>query len=134
MKLRTRWKASAATVTAVAAVLTATPTAAHADAPGASTGAEHDLSTDGITWRLPSSGADPRAYPVSYCAGTFYGPKVVNNTLEWGAQQTCENPRDRPQAIIVRLESTCDGVLCIKFKEEARARNRSIPISRAWSP
>ncbi len=49
--------------------------------------------------------------------------QVVNNRLEWGAEQTCENPSDRPHWIVVKLEETCPQSWCIVFNTDAEVRS-----------
>ncbi|WP_329107703.1 hypothetical protein OG792_04815 [Micromonospora sp. NBC_01699] len=120
----TRLGAATLTATLMLSVLQAPP--AHASN-HATPVAETTIVTDGETWsiQLPdSSDEDPTvAYPVSYCSGTFTGPRRINSTLEWGGQQTCEDPQNRPHWIFVRLESTCDGILCVIFTQHDRLRS-----------
>jgi hypothetical protein len=47
----------------------------------------------------------------------FFGPVKVNNTLEWGAEQTCEGDY-APQYIRMRLQSTCTDWYCQRFVDE----------------
>ncbi|WP_425834256.1 hypothetical protein [Streptomyces fractus] len=85
---------------------------------GPETKAHLDVRDDG-SWiigfgKKERSGAIPFS---DYCVGHFTGPRTVNNTLEWGAEQTCEG-NSKPQYVRTRLQSTCPGSLCIVFPDE----------------
>lgn len=73
-------------------------------------------------WSVESAPAPDHVgvhYPVSYCSGTFLGPRMLSTyTLEFGEQQTCDNPKDWAHGITVKLQSTCPDIWCIIFDPE----------------
>ncbi|MER6757625.1 hypothetical protein ABT235_25965 [Micromonospora echinofusca] len=73
-------------------------------------------------WSVESAPAPDHVgvhYPVSYCSGTFLGPRMLSTyTLEFGGQQTCDNPKDWAHGITVELQSTCSDIWCIIFDPE----------------
>jgi hypothetical protein len=73
------------------------------------------------SWRLvlppDGAGALSAQWDATVCAGRFFGPVKVNNTLEWGAEQTCEGDY-APQYIRMRLQSTCTDWYCQRFVDE----------------
>ena len=83
-------------------------------------GARYTERSDG-TWRLelPTSSRGAAPWPDS-CYGHFSKLPVVNHWLEWGADQTCENPARYPHWFRLVLQSTCDGAACVKFKTEGQ--------------
>ncbi|MDR7276023.1 hypothetical protein [Catenuloplanes atrovinosus] len=113
--LLSSWIRRSLTVAAGAVLLAASAmTPAHADA-----------GANAADWEITSSGAegDALAESISYCSGNFAPIRVVNNRLEWGAEQTCENPSDRPHWIVVKLEETCPQSWCIVFNTDAEVRS-----------
>lgn len=79
------------------------------------------VESPGWTIQFTGSNGDVLAQYLSYCSGNF-APFVVSvNRLEWGAEQTCEDPANRPHWIVVRLEETCSW--CIVFNVDAEVRS-----------
>lgn len=72
------------------------------------------------SWILHWGNGSRAANPFSdYCVGRFTGPRKVAGKLEWGAEQTCEG-NSKPQWMLVQLQSTCPGTLCVVFPNEGK--------------
>lgn len=67
----------------------------------------------------PDTGVSPM-WSAGWCAGTFYLPVKINNTLEWGAQNDCESSPPNavfPHYIDVLLRDTCQGFPCGVYED-----------------
>ncbi|KAG8964876.1 hypothetical protein FRC03_001265 [Tulasnella sp. 419] len=94
-------------------------------------GNEFQLASDG-SWTMKmrelgsSNGVNARDFSWTYCTGNFAPYHILGDILEFGGQQTCNDPKTWPQSVTVRLESTCDSWLCIKFTEKGTAKSGEV--------
>ncbi|SCL28621.1 hypothetical protein GA0074692_2574 [Micromonospora pallida] len=117
MKRSAPLRLALAALLTVAALLSAVPAQAAAPTPAPSTAKPELVVHPDGSWEIRDP--DNVNYPISYCAGTSHGPKMIGTlTLEFGAQQTCDNARDWPHRVVVWLQSTCSDFWCIVFDDE----------------
>lgn len=58
--------------------------------------------------------SESRAWNLTGCVGSFFGPQKVNNTLEWGGSNTCTSTTSLfKHEVRMTLRDTCVGPFCI---------------------